>query len=762
MSAADLQRHAEHFQRVVTGHPQCLAAGIEDIGDLSARLYVDVDVEMTLIERARGVSSNGVLKVERVWVVLTNAYPWREPTFRFRRDFPRNLPHLYPGSADDEPAPCLVDGAAGEYFNQFGMLELGIVYLFDQLAVWLARAAEGTLMNEAQGWEPTIRYQASGALIAETDYVRQRVGKDAGWTALKTGFYRFGRQDAVLGPDVEVFFDVENEPTALFAATKKRPVQLWSPSPERSYGKTVVGIFWSGRQPDGQPLVASEFLPETITSIADLTARADQLGFRSQFRSFVDGLERMLADQSCDYPIPIGIVFCARRPFDLMDRRTPIELLPYAIEVRPTVGRSTLFDGEDGLHSAPIRCLEKTSPALLREVANEPERAATALIGCGSVGSKIALHLARAGIPVSAVTDKSNLLPHNMARYGPVAGPLPQPKADVVAENLRNLGQSPSVYRGDILVGLADDSIWKEVAPRHAETVINSTASLLVREALSLTSLEHFPPRVSEVALFGRGEGCFVLYEGQGRNPNLVDLMAVLTGAAAPHESALLFDEEHGLAQVQIGQGCGSLTMPMSDARLSSMTAIATEEILDRWEEREGGGHVAICVRDRTTSNLTWRRLAVPPLIEIPVTGADWRVRVTVEVIDRIRAEAAAYTDVETGGFLIGSCSARMRTITVVDTLPAPPDSTRSATKFVLGTEGAQAAIRDRHQRSGGGLLDIGTWHSHLVDVGPSNLDRDTARQLADERAPPAILLIVTPTDFHCIMGTEEGANGIP
>ena len=42
----------------------------------------------------------------------------------------------------------------------------------------------------------------------------------------------------------------------------------------------------------------------------------------------------------------------------------------------------------------------------------------------------------------------------------------------------------------------------------------------------------------------------------------------------------LLFDPAFGLTEIQIGQGCGSLTMPMTDMRLSAMTAALTEEFV--------------------------------------------------------------------------------------------------------------------------------------------------------------------------------------
>jgi proteasome lid subunit RPN8/RPN11 len=90
--------------------------------------------------------------------------------------------------------------------------------------------------------------------------------------------------------------------------------------------------------------------------------------------------------------------------------------------------------------------------------------------------------------------------------------------------------------------------------------------------------------------------------------------------------------------------------------------------------------------------------------------------------------------------------------------LPAPPDSLRSAARFVLGTQGLKAAIKARHAESGGTLFDVGTWHSHLADQGPSDIDRQTAAELAAERPPPSALLIVTPERLCALMQKGTGS----
>jgi len=220
----------------------------------------------------------------------------------------------------------------------------------------------------------------------------------------------------------------------------------------------------------------------------------------------------------------------------------------------------------------------------------------------------------------------------------------------------------------------------------------------------------------------------------------------------------LLFDPSFGLTEVQIGQGCGSLTMPMTDMRLSAVTAALTEEFVGCTQNAIAAGLIIIGSKAETSSDTKWQRQDVSPFEVVDIEGPEgWTIRLSQSALKKIRTEVALYPTVETGGLLIGMCSARLRAITVVDVIDAPPDSERSASLFVLGKQGLKAAIKARHRASGNTLFDVGTWHSHLADQGPSALDRATAKKLAMERPPPSVLLIAAPTRLYSLM--HKGAS---
>jgi E2/UBC family protein A len=752
MPGDDLRDHAEQFLAAAISHPECRGGTIVSCGDGVATIELDLNVEMPLGMMADGASPNGVRRTEKVRAKLAASYPWSSPSFYLRGDFPRDLPHLQPGSESELPQPCLVDGRLREYFFQFGLVEAGVFHLVHQLVLWLQHAALGSLIDPQQGWEPALRRDLLNDVIINAEACRASVDRRGGYRFLKARFFRSGAKADQLGGKAAALILVSDDQIPL--SRRDEELFTWTGKDESGRGNTVCCLIWPEKLPTGAPFVAGSYMPETITTLKGLKRRARDLRCGRSLDAFIELLERSFDGYTLNAPIPLAIVLCARRPFHLMGSLSDIELLPYVGEIRPERGRASLFAGADNEPVAPAMQIDAINPALLRNVSGSPDIVPVAMLGCGSVGSKMALHLARCGIEVTAVSDKSSLLPHNMARHALARRALAVSKADELASELQQLGQSPQSHKGDLVGDLASREARKVIFPRETAYAVNTTASLAVREALAALPAKDLKIRVAEAALFGRGHGGFLLLEGGARNPSLCDLTAKLyAGVKSARTRLLLFDPEHGLTEVQIGQGCSSLTMPMTDMRLSAMTALLTEEFVRLAGQTGADGQVITVTTADVSGETSFTRQSVKPFTVIPVEGPEgWTIRVSQNVIDAMRAEMANYPTVETGGLLIGMSSARLRAVTVVDLLPAPPDSVRSASEFVLGTEGLGAAIKSRHIESGQTLFDVGTWHSHLADQGASARDRLTAKELAAERPPPSVLLIATPNRFFGLM----------
>jgi len=742
---------AGQFLAAAKTHPECRGGRIVSTGPSGVTVELDLNVETPTHLRVDGKSGNGVRTTETVQAVLPPDYPWSSPKFYLRKDFPRDLPHLQPGSPDELPRPCLVDVNQREYFFQFGLVELGVFNLVHQLVLWLQRAAEGTLIHHGAGWQPTLRNDLSDYLVVNAEACRALVDRNGGYATLKAEFSRRGDDKLSAAAGTKIWLEVSQEQVPL----KREDQKLFTRRPgEASSGNTVGCIVWSDKLPDGSVFVADYYLAETVNNVGRLLERADKLRCERSLRLFFENVERCFHGYNLPAPIPLGVVLCARRPCALEGSHSDIELLPYIVEIRAMPGRKSLFAAGDDEPVAPAMQIDSINPQLLRNVSGAPEIDPVAMLGCGSAGSKIALHLARSGVTVSAVSDNGFLRPHNMARHGLVRSIAA--KAEALAAELKALGQDPGVYKEDLLTGLAVRDDRKAILPSGTAYAINSTASLGVREALSVLRAKDAKARIAEAALFGRGEGGFLLLEGEARNPTLCDLVAELYATAKEeHVRKLLFDPAFGLTQIQIGQGCGSMTMPMTDMRLSAMIAALTEEFVASVTAPDASGLNVLGIREEASANTVWQHYAVSKFEVVDIEGPKgWTIRISDRVLQKIAEETAHFPNVETGGVLIGLCSARLQAVTVVDLIDAPLDSQRSAARFVLGTEGLKKAIQKRHRESGETLMDVGTWHSHLADQGPSALDRATARQLASERPPPSVLLIRAPTRLYALMHT--------
>ena len=706
-------------------------------------IELDLKVEMPQHMKVDGVTPNGIRRIETATVILGRSYPWSGPTFYLRPDFPRDLPHLHPDSPDAPPRPCLVDGNQREYFFQFGLVEAGIFHLVHQLVLWLQRAAEGTLIDPAQGWEPALRRDLSNLLVIDAEACRAIVNRHGGYSVLKARFCRSGGEEVRLSDGAAAIVLAGHDTVPL----KRGDNDLLASRRVEGgvFGNTVCCVIWPDKLSSGAPFVCDRYMPETVTKVSALRRRANELGCGRALDTFLNSLERCLGGYPMRPIVPVAIVLCARRPFHLIGSPSDIELLPYIVEFRAV---------KDDTPVVPAMQLDVGNPTLLRRVSGAPKISPVVMLGCGSVGSKMAVHLARSGVHIPVVSDRGILLPHNMARHALARPALAASKAIELARELVQLGQSPRVHDGDLVVDLMTREGRYAILPKAAACAVNTTASLGVRESLSSLLPKDVKPRLIEAALFGRGRGAFLLIVGVAHNPTLCDLVAELYATVESDRlRSLLFDRAYGLSEIQIGQGCGSLTMPMTDMRLSAMTAGLTEALVDAMQLEFTDGRIIVGESAENAPDCSWSQQTVAPFEVIPIESTeDWTLRISQRVLEQIREESRRYADVETGGVIIGTCSARLKAVTVVDLLPAPPDSVRSADRFILGTSGLKKAINARHSNSGGTLFDVGTWHSHLADRGPSPLDRQTAQELAAERPPPSVLLIATPRRLHALM----------
>lgn len=360
VSSAVLTRHAQQFMRVALQHHQCLEVGIVSVNDDEARVFVVIHVEMPLAFANDGQSPNGVRVKERAEIVLGPRYPSRSPGFCLREDFPRDLPHLLSAGGKRPPQPCLVDGSVDEFFNSFGLVEVGIMQLLTQLGTWLERAAINTLMDAAHGWETIIRHDLEDMVIADPLALSRHYSKGGGAVWLHTRFAAFKAASGSLdGYEYSLIVGDDLAPMI----EKYRKSRFKSTRSELDYsGETITAVFWPP-----EDVITKDIMADNIRHLDGLAARAEAVGCGQTFRRFLPYLDTHWSGYQSDATFPIGVIFAVRRPFALTGRATSIELFAYIFLIDPKAKRKTLFEGATGRTVVEARPLERITRRLLRE-----------------------------------------------------------------------------------------------------------------------------------------------------------------------------------------------------------------------------------------------------------------------------------------------------------------------------------------------------------------------------------------------------------
>jgi hypothetical protein len=729
--------------RLIEAHPSVdrVTADRVEYSDVTLAV-VDVRTELANAWRAAGVSPSGVRAIEPVTLVFTAGFPLGAPSIRLRTDFNRSHPHIQPSRDGGRPEPCLVAGSPREVLRVRGMGGL-----FEQLVDWLDKAAIAQLIDPQHGWEPVRRDGIDDVIVADAAWLTGLPTREGGCSVFPAWYF------ASRGTNFVTYRIGLPQSAAVPLGPKFAGEWRYAPVGDHGWtGNTHALVAWSGKLPTGRPFVADRYLPETVATVDELLTRACELGCREFLEPKLGILQSRISASKLRDGQPVAVLLLARRPFDVIGTASPIEICPYVVELR---GGEALASGSGkqvrtGVHR------EEISPELLRRAAGDDGEALRpwTLIGCGSIGSKLAVHLAKSGRGPVAVIDDGSMHPHNFARYGtlPSENKVESfwsiPKAYYLAEALAPLKQPTVPHDVDIVAhAFEEKSIATLVAP-DSFAVVNTTGSASVREALVMPGVPASRPRAIEACILGIGCVGLMAVEGPGANPSATDLICEayrLIHADSSLRSEVFNTEAEAIA---IGQGCSAVTMPLSDGRLSSFAAPMAEHI--RRLQREGlpeAGEVLVGSLSADGLNQTWQRTQIGPRIVVG-DGSASVVRLSPAVDETIRREVAARSGSETGGILVGRYSDVANVFHVVGTLPAPLDSKFSRHEFVLGTKGLRPMLEDLIDGSGGAIYALGTWHNHLVPSGPSRRDMKTAALLSISQYFPLLMLIHTPTGY--------------
>lgn len=721
----------------------------ESLGEGQFRITVDIEVELPSRAKAIGVSSSGVKQLEPVTLDFGPNWPFVCPKIGLRADFPLNLPHINPHTPGELVRPCVFQGAISELLHR-----QGLDGVLDQIADWLSKAAGNNLIDLRQGWEPTRRDNAVDTMEFSANQLIGLLPNDGCLIHLPTIYRIFGHYH---------FINVSSspEPGLIQGFIQKTE----GPRSSRfTFGKTYTFLAAAKHRGDA-PQEFDQYEPETVKTLNDLLGKAGRLGIDADaLLKDLEYFHELSKKQGKTFGWPegfhVGIILAVHRPVHLIGSPgQKVELLPYLLTFRAT-NYGSLLD------RAVVRgCLHENSlsPELLARTSglesvdiSQP----ITLIGCGSLGSKIGMHLGRAGCGQLTFVDDDWFSTHNSARHAllPPDTIISPNKATMMQSAFTRLGHTGTQASNlDAAVAMLQEEGAKQVLPEERSLIIDASASLKVLEAAChSTALTTALRRLVRVALYGQGNSCVLMLEGVNRTARVDDLQAYLFSEC--RKSPELRQHIAGTNNEEpvrffVGQNCSSITTLMSDSKVSRAAAMATLQ-LEAWLKSSfpTDGLICLGLSDATGVGMAWQKkvLEVTTVLAVADHGG-WEVRLLKPVVDAINADVGIWGELETGGALLGHISQARRCLIVTDIVPAPPDSKRSRGEFVLGKEGLEDALRAAHSDSLAHLHFIGTWHSHPMGGRHSRTDFKTLDKIAESaRGLPAVSLVWTPGGFEC------------
>lgn len=732
MADADTTRALEALRQ----HPHVDASTIqvEKRTDGTTDVFASIRVCLPVKFSKRGFGARGVQALEPVRFRFPSSYPLGPPVITLRKDFDQNLPHVQPRPGEVRPEPCLVDGSVDELF-----FAGGLATLVDQLAQWLTLAASDELVSAASGWEPARRDRNESLLFFDSSAARTLAEEQCNTTFVPMGYVELPKD---IGGTFKAELVIQR------VAIKNRACT----TPHFKQGDpagTGLGVICTPSPDQTQ----NRYVPDTVADFAELKSYAHALGCGESFDRAIRVLTRHARPSGAERRL-LSVVLAVRRPFNLRDSDSDLELLCYFLRLA-----SKGFS--DSLPVLPATHRDPPNTALLARVSGLQggDPSPYSVLGCGSLGSKLALHLSRAGQPPVQVIDSAPWTPHNAARHAllPAEEESFLNKATLLAWQLRKalLCRTEGVDADATRLLLEDNTPLKPVS-----VLVNATASLRVRHALAGTQ-QLAGARVIETALYDGGSSGVMLTEGPDRNPSTLDLLAELYALAEsmPLLREALKRSKH--TSVDVGAGCSTSTMRMSDARLSIQAAAMAEgllRVIPQGALPETGQLDVFQTNDhgltRSTTNVS------ASLLVTPENAPEWKIHVSHDSHMAIESESKGDSN-ENGGILMGLLSEAAKQVVVSRTLAAPSDSTRSPTRFTLGTRNRDQSIRSASESYANGLTWVGTWHSHPKGGDPSQLDHETCGHLAKQTAGQvAILLIWTPSGYRALLADPGRLSG--
>lgn len=653
----------------------------------------------------------GLLFVEDQFVPM--AYPLRE-------EFPRDVPHLNLSPEGQLNSICLFDIPLDEVERLITPLRF-----LERIRHWLKETAFGTLHGDDQPLDPFFSTTPFDIILSQN----------------------YGGQGSVL--TAEVRSEAPRAPIVVRALPE-------STLGEHKFGYAVADVTLAAQR---HGRIRS--LPDTLWQLLEMTGGitgelANQL---SEVILGWNGADRkeLLLDRKFMLIVRIPI----ERSESQIDGETVRGFLTTSLvkDVGVALGALLIAEGEIGAALTRVGSREQLEGIKLcgarvyhgfdgntaRAASGLSEKASpiSALaIGAGALGSQLVLNRARQGSEKWTIVDPDFVMPHNLARHAALGFCVGTAKAETLATMINGLTCEDN---STAIVSTLQEAISSNPTLLNHELIVDMSASVGVSRYLAFSK----EGRAPAVSFFTNPSGTDFVALAELTENDRLDLIEM------DYYLFLCQDEnfkEHLRANhtfVPAG-GCRSPSATIAQHRMAKAAAIGAG-FLDH-EQEQGGFHIWP-LEDGSAGPVFQ---AGASYNEFTLGG--WTISIRETLLDRVRVAREQSIPDETGGILIGSVSARMQHLYLLDALDCPTDSVRSPTGFVRGADGVTNMLAEIESRTAGFLTYAGEWHSHPPGASslPSGDDRRLFQWIGETAllgGLPPVMLIAGENEIRLLIG---------
>lgn len=708
----------------------------------NGRIGVPIEINVDLPSLGNIDNLDITPKEQIVLVFNLLNYPYEAPVvYTNRLDFPKDqLAHLYIATNNRPPAFCYVRGNRDEWYANKRIEDLII-----RIANWLGDAAAGELNENGEQFEPLRLEGYSGTIIYDYDTMVQPVLRNTPLLTYKNLSIALFERGLDINQKTYRFVKFLNPDNAI-DTLKEVDIENRKEKDDSTRRKYHYGyLIWGDEH-----AVNSQYFVNLPKNWADFKL------FCTFFEIDHNHLENcLIANVNLNHFIHFPVIVAIRRTKPLIGYSSNIELINFRFWLK-------LEDIKDGkiIDDIDINFFSHNQPLtqkLAAKISNfQLENSFRTLVfGCGALGSKIIMHLARAGYPHLSLVDPDSLSPHNLVRHTLFGEHEGENKAESLAKAINKmypLESAPSF-------GFSDKEIinQKPLIEFH-NWIMDFTASPAFFNTLSIG--KHIVEKNVLSAMISDFGNLGILYrEGNGRNPRIDDLQAHLYNMSLHTSEIKDWLQREKLAHsntnlnVRVGIGCNSETTVLSDDKIASHASFFAGIIKKEMNTVPVNGKISLCqIIDEDSYGILTNTIEVAPVHVYRATNDhSWSVRIQNEVYKKIMKEFSKAKRNETGGVFIGYCNHKTKMIYVVDSISAPKDSKATSIHFMRGIDGLPEEIKSIRDCSGEQIGYIGEWHTH--PDGPNELSPQDIKSVYKHKAEfqklnpplPVFLTILTP-----------------